>query len=60
MRDKPQEYWVAKIQKDFERSNLRELSIEEAQEKFLNLFSQYSLAFSSYYVLRAVCPNVHE
>ncbi len=32
---------------------MRELSIEEAQEKFLNLFAQYHLAYSSYYVLRA-------
>ena len=30
LRDKPQDYWIVKIQKDFERNNLRELSIEEA------------------------------
>jgi hypothetical protein len=60
LRDKPQEYWITKIQKDFERNNLRELSIEEAQEKFLNLFSQYQLAYSSYYVMRATCPNPHD
>ena len=32
---------------------MREMSIEEAQERFLNLFAQYHLAYSSYYVVRA-------
>jgi len=53
LREKPQDYWVTKIQRDFDKNNLKELSIEEAQEKFLNFFSQYTLSYSSYYVLRA-------
>jgi len=30
LREKPQDYWIQKIQKDFEKNNLKELSIEEA------------------------------
>jgi hypothetical protein len=30
LREKPQDYWVTKIQRDFDKNNLRELSIEEA------------------------------
>ena len=57
LREKSLEYWVSKIQKDFDKNNLRELSIEETQEKFLMFFAQYHLAFSSYYVLKATPPT---
>ena len=57
LREKPQDYWVLKIQRDFDKNNLRELTIEEAQENFLNIFAQYSLSYSSYYVLRASSGN---
>lgn len=57
LREKPQDYWVLKIQRDFDKNNLRELTIEEAQEKFLNIFAQYALSYSSYYVLRASSGN---
>jgi hypothetical protein len=57
LREKPQDYWVQKIQRDFDKNNLKELSIEEAMERFLNTSANYNLSYGSYYVVRAAVAS---
>ena len=44
---------MQKIQRDFDKNNLKELTLEEAMERFLNIFATYSMSYGSYYVVRA-------
>ena len=41
----------------FEKQNIKELTIEEAQEQFLTLMASYSYSFGSHYVVRRKPPQ---
>jgi len=43
--------WEEQIVKSFEEQNLKELSVEEAQDQFLMLLASYELMFASYFIV---------
>ena len=44
--------WEMRILNCFEKQNLKELQLEEAQDQFLTLLASYKFTFSSYYVVK--------
>lgn len=44
--------WDMRIMLCFEQLNVRDLTIEEAQEQFLTLISSYRNTFGSYFIVR--------
>lgn len=53
MRDKTnRESWPEKIHAAFEAHNLKELTLQEAQDQYLTLLQSYDFMFGSYFVVR--------
>ena len=48
--------WDQKIHQCFEAENIKDLTIEEAQAKFLTQYSSYPFTFGSYYTVRRKPP----
>ena len=44
--------WDQKILQCFEEQNIKDLTIEEAQEQFLTLISSYKYTFGSYFTVK--------
>ena len=47
-----------KILQTFELENIKDLTIEEAQAKFLSQYASYQFTFGSYFTLRRKTPNM--
>ena len=44
--------WEMRILTCFDKQNLKDLQLEEAQEQFLTLMASYKFTFGSYYVVK--------
>lgn len=53
--EKSKDFWYEKIKREYEK-HVKDLALEEAQEKFLLLISSYPMAYCSYFILKLKPP----